>query len=258
MSIADLPYCRSLPQIEEALAKPVAYALSGSVGAWAKIAALTVRHKWRAPIEIAKWQAQRNSDRRAARDFLRVWGVRELWSYTDRRTGFELLVFRSGQRRYIVCVGSNDPLDWQRNLTNREVGVAAYERNRDAVQSAIFHASTNEPIEIVALGHSRGGAIAQYIAIDWECVTRCVTFQSAAIPREWVEKSQRRPYLRSTHYLHPSDPVYPVSRRRCDGGLADGEVRWHGEKVRGFARIQAHLAMLSLFSESHDHSPPQL
>lgn len=250
--IADLPLCRSQLQIEEAIAKPVAYALANGIGAWPKIVALVVRHRWRAPIEIARWQAKRQRDRAAARDFLRTWGIRELWRHADRRTGFELLVFRFGQRAYIVCVGSNDALDWRGNLAHREVGLAAYRQNQSAVQSAIFHASAATPSEIVALGHSRGGAIAQYLAIDWECVTRCVTFQSAAIPREWREKSERRPYLKSNHYLHPSDPVYRVSRRRCDGGLSDGRVEWRGEKVRGFARIQAHLASLSLLPESHD------
>ena len=101
-----------------------------------------------------------------------------------------------------------------------------------------------EPSEVVVLGHSLGGAIAQYLAAEWTTISRCITFQSAAVPSQIADQTTSTVTVK--HYLHPSDPVYPLSRARCQGGLLSGEVIYRGDRVRGFARIQAHLAMLTL------------
>ena len=94
-------------------------------------------------------------------------------------------------------------------------------------------------------------------------VARCVTFQTAAIPPDWVDRiaadSSDRTLYR--HYLHRGDLVYPLSRRRSRGGLAAGDVVAVGERKRGVHRAlerrKAHLAMLTIDAEA-SHSTQHL
>jgi predicted esterase len=230
MPIADLPDCLTRPQIEEAIVKPVAYALAPSP----------------VPLLHVRRVLSRRHGMHAARSFCHGWGIQQLWQFHDPATGFELILFGWQGRSYLVAIGSNDATDWKRNLTQLEVGLAAYRANQSAVKEAIGRAASNA--EIIVAGHSLGGAVAQYIAIDHPGVTHCLTYQTAAVPPEFVAKSFDRDMsdLQTAHHLHISDPVYPLSKRRCDGGLILGLVAMHGDRVHGFDRIKAHSLMLSL------------
>lgn len=244
MPLAALPLCQSQAQIEEAIAKPVAYTFAPRAGGWIGMTATVVKHRWSSPGVIARQWNQRQRDKAISQSFCDAHQITLEWSFSDWRTGFELLVFAWQERAYIVPIGSNDPLDWRRNLTQHSVGLKATQRNREAILKALAIVGRLEPSEVVVLGHSLGGAIAQYLAAEWTTISRCITFQSAAVPSQIADQTTSTVTVQ--HYLHPSDPVYPLSRARCDGGLLSGEVIYRGDRVRGFARIQAHLAMLTL------------
>lgn len=244
MLSAILPPCQSQAQIEEAIAKPIAYAFAPRAGGWGGMAATVAKHWWSSPAVIAHQWSQRQRDKEIAQSFCDAHQITLEWSVSDWRTGFELLVFSWQGRAYIVPIGSNDPLDWRRNLTQHSVGISATQRNRDAILKALEIVGRLEPSEVVVLGHSLGGAIAQYLAAEWTTISRCITFQSAAVPSQIADQTTSTVTVK--HYLHPSDPVYPLSRARCQGGLLSGDVIYRGDRVRGFARIQAHLAMLTL------------
>jgi len=242
MSIADLPRCVTEAQILEALAKPIAYTLSLTetsferlvrrvVGSNAKMFGLT----------------EHQDNRAAAIKFCHDWAITLLWQYGDPETGFEVLLFRWKRSLYLVAIGSDDPTDWKRNLKDEVAGKKAYRANFRAIRDAIGLAKSESPDLIAVLGHSLGGAIAQFVAADFLEVRRCFTYQTAAVPIETIQSAQFRvDSLDARHYLHPSDVVFPVSRRRCQGGLIPGKVTTIGDPVRGVDRIKAHTMMLTL------------
>jgi hypothetical protein len=248
MPITDLARCTTRHQIEEAIAKPIAYTLVQPQTKTTQLLTAIVQGRW-ADARSGLTREKRNRDDRAvAAAFCQHHGIELVWQFRDPVSGFELAVFRWEGRSYIVAIGSNDPTDWKHNLTRHSVGLDAYIANKSAVREAIVFASFYHPApsEIIVMGHSLGGSIAQYIAVDYGKINTCKTYQSAAVPPAFVARSTRRPELSATHYLHPSDPVYPLSKRRCDGGLILGTVAMHGYQVHGFDRIKAHSLMLSL------------
>lgn len=244
MSLAASTLCQSQDQIEEAIAKPIAYAFAPRAGGWVGAVATVAKHRWSSPGVIARQWSQRQRDKTIAQSFCDAHQITLKWLFADWRTGFEMLVFAWQGRAYIVPIGSNDPLDWRRNLTQHSVGLKATQHDQEAILKMLAIVGRLEPSEVVVLGHSLGGAIAQYLAAEWTTISRCVTFQSAAVPSKIAEQTISTVTVQ--HYLHPSDVVYPISRSRCDGGLLSGEVFYRGDRCHGLARIQAHLAMLTL------------
>lgn len=242
MPIADLPHCVTEAQILEAIAKPIAYTLSPTETSLERLVRRVIGGN-------AKMFGMNNhqDDRAAALKFCQDWAITMLWQHGDPATGFEALLFRWKRSVYLVVIGSDDPTDWKRNLKDEVVGLTAYRANLRVIRDAIGLAVAESPDLIGVLGHSLGGSIAQFIAADFLAVRRCFTYQTAAVPTATIQAAQFRvDSLDARHYLHPSDVVFPVSRRRCDGGLIPGKVTTIGDPVRGADRIKAHTMMLTL------------
>lgn len=248
MPLSDLPRCQTQIQVEEAIAKPIAYALTPGVGWFGDVVSVAKQHGLKSPgVLSGRWKNEKRN-RAIAQSFCHDRGINLEWSYVDHRTGFELLLFRWQHRAYLVPIGSNDPSDWKRNLTQHAVGLRATKANNDAILEAMARVSHSPPVEVVVLGHSLGGAIAQYLASEWQTISRCITFQSAAVPRDIAEQTTGT--ITVHHYLHPSDVVYPISRDRCGGGLLSGKVMYRGDRVHGLDRVGAHTAILTLLSDT--------
>lgn len=246
MPIADLPRCLTEEQITEAIAKPVGYAFAPDNERWRSVADDIARFDWSSIFPLIRSRRERSHDRALALKFCRSWGIDFLWAFEDEITGFELVLFERRWRSYLVAIGSNDPTDWRRNLAEPLVGMKAYQANRNAVKAAMQLTALSS--ELVVCGHSMGGAIAQYIAADYPQVSRCITYQSAAVPPATIAQAEARS-INATHWLHPSDPVFPLSRKRCGGGLIPGETVLRGSPVHGRDRLKAHSLMLSLQPE---------
>lgn len=236
-----LPDCVTEANIVEAICKPIAYTIAADPQRFVRLLRSAIRGQW----DGVKTAKQQERDRATALKFCTAWGIKPAWVFRDGDTGLELVVFYWLRRSFIVAIGSNDPQDWRHNL-RRTGGLGAYQANQAAVKTAI-NVATEHSTDLTVAGHSLGGEVAQYLAIDHTEVTNCITYQGAAVPPEYL---RFRDGLRVCHHLHPSDPVYPLSQRRCNGGLIPGEVRYFGDRVSGFKQFTiAHSMMLSFFEE---------
>jgi len=223
MSIAaDLNNVQTDPEVAEALAKPIGYALSPRL--WIGLRALFACFRTpRSLCKIADRAKKSEADRHIARQFIEVRGIKRLSAFGDPRSGFELLTFVWGETGILVFVGSDDLLDWKRNLFDRAIGLPAFLSNQYRVSRAIERLRARGCRTIEAYGHSRGGAIAQYAYVCFEAIVRCVTYQSAVPADDLPDVSLDRSG-EVWHFQHQYDLVPGASRLKTGGDLLPGRI----------------------------------
>ena len=245
MPITDLLAVTDRAHVAEAITKPIAYTLSPRIGELAR-SVFQVARSPRSLFSIWQRQAKHQADHEIALKFLERGNIELVSVYGDRWSGFELLAFKEGDRGHLVFVGSDDALDWWRNLSDRSIGWPAFNRNRDAVTDAIYELLKRGCTHLAARGHSLGGALAQYAYLTHPSISNCITYQSTAIAMDLPNSNNDRGGA-VTHYLHRDDVVYPLSRRKTKGWLIPGrQVTYSPDtRFRRNLRIMAHTMLLT-------------
>jgi pimeloyl-ACP methyl ester carboxylesterase len=130
-------------------------------------------------------------------------------------------------------------------LSDRSIGWAAFNRNRDAVIDAIYELLKRDCTHLCARGHSLGGALAQYAYLAHPAISNCVTYQSAAIAIAIADANPDRGFA-TTHYLHRDDVIPVLSIRKTRGWFIPGRqvVFRPPDRYRGARRIVAHTMPL--------------
>lgn len=126
MDWTELLACKSRSQQEEALTKQISCALSPVIGRWLSWPLMFARRGLIAIADIARHERALANEARSAKRFCDEWGVELISVYGDRRSGFELLACKWGDRGELVFVGSDDALDWWHNLTDKAIGLPPF------------------------------------------------------------------------------------------------------------------------------------
>ena len=144
----DLDRCETREQIEEAIVR-LAYPLSPRLGRWLSIPIELLRSGFRGVMPILQRRIEADRDAAIALRYYKAWGVEILHRYGDARTGFEVLVALYDATAYVIFIGSDDLLDWRRNLSQRFPGLRAYCANHNQVTIALGKALKRDRKSVV-------------------------------------------------------------------------------------------------------------
>jgi len=245
MDWTELLACKTRSQQEEALTKQISCALSPAIGRWLSWPLMLARKGPIAIGDIVQREIYFAGEARSAKRFCDEWGIELVSAYGDRRSGFELLAYKWGDRGELVFIGSDDALDWWRNLTDKAIGLSAFTRNLPEISRAIASLLERGCTTLTARGHSLGGGLGMMAYLHHPSISRCVTYQSTAIAPPFQDANPDRDGV--THYFHRDDLIPSLSVRKTKGWFVPGKkIIWEPEiRYRHALRIKAHRMLLS-------------